>query len=115
MMKKATAAPERIVRNFIKLKLWFSLDSNRMVVEMCKKIPITSPIIALNTFVRFTEYSPIKLPESVPRGAVKAKMIKSKIAVDLLICDCKSIVIRAIAIGILCKIIPMSREVASCR
>ncbi len=42
---KAIRVPKIITPNFCKLKRWFSDDSNKMVVEICRKIPITTAII----------------------------------------------------------------------
>ena len=56
--------------SFDRLNLWPSLLSNKIVVDICKKIPMTKALI----LVRYTGAIDVVLDTNVPNGVIAAKI-----------------------------------------
>ena len=69
-MNKASEMPTKTAVSFLLLKIWCSLFSNKMVVEICKNVPITNAI-------KYSKNSVGRLDPSAKLNIAPAKDIKA--------------------------------------
>lgn len=94
-----------ITPNFDALKLWFLEASNKMVVETCKNIPMTTALI----YAEYCSSTSKFCFNQLPKGVIRAKRHKNRTTWYLLILLFRRKTDNIAATGILCTTTPWSK------